>query len=276
MKRDQKEIWENIIGGAVLSNKDTSDIPTIHIKLGFNNFNYPMITKLLKIFLNDVYLKGVKDIESAYKTKDLRVVIDEETGVLESKSDYDNIITTSGINLNEIRIIKGIDQEKVYLNDVYLVYKSFGVEGARSLLINELKRTFSGGGANFNYQHLVVLADLMTYTGAIISIDRHGINKMELDPLARASFENTMDHFVNASIFNQKDRVKATSSRIMTGRVIPGGTGAFELMLDTQKLSNSEFLDDEYQGRTTFDGFKDNDLFKDIMENDDVNIDFLM
>ena len=98
---------------------------------------------------------------------------------------------------------------------------------------------------------------------------------MELDPLARASFERTMEHFINAAIYNQKDRIKATSSRIMTGRVIPGGTGSFELMLDTTKLANSEFLDDEYQGRTNFEGFGDNDLFKDIMENDEVNIDFL-
>jgi len=85
-----------------------------------------------------------------------------------------------------------------------------------------------------------------------------------------------MDHFLTASIFNQKDRIKSTSSCVMTGRVIPGGTGSFELILDTNKLADSEFLDDEYQGRTTFDGFKDNPLFKDILENDDINIDFLM
>lgn len=272
MKKDQKEIWENIIGGAVLTNKDTSDVPTIHIRLGFNNFNYPMITKLLKILLNDVYLKGVKGIESSYRQKDLKVIIDDKTGAIESKSGYENVITTDGINLDEIRLLKGVDQERVYLNDVHLVYKTFGIEAGRSILIAELKRTY---GDIFNYQHLVVLANLMTYTGDIISIDRHGTNKMELDPLARASFEKTMDHFINASIFNQKDRIKSTSSRIMTGRVIPGGTGAFELMLDTAKLANSEFLDDEYQGRINFEGFKDNDLFKDIMENDDVNIDFL-
>ena len=275
MKKDQKEIWENIIAGAVLSNQDTSDIPTIHIRLGFNNFNFPMITKLLKIFLNDVYLKGVNGITSAFNSKDIMIDMNDKTGEIDFKQDYDNVITTEGINLEEIRLIKGIDQERIFINDIALVYKMFGIEGARNILITELKRTFSGGGAEFNYQHLVVLADLMSYTGEIISIDRHGTNKMELDPLARASFERTMEHFVNAAIYNQKDRVKATSSRIMTGRVIPGGTGSFELLLDTNKLANSEFLDDEYQGRVNFDAFKDNELFKDIMENDEVNIDSL-
>ena len=115
----------------------------------------------------------------------------------------------------------------------------------------------------------------MTYTGDIISIDRNGTSKMELDPLARASFEKMMEHFVNAAVFNQKDRIKATSSRIMTGRVIPGGTGSFELMMDTEKLANSEFLDDEYQGRTQFEGFRDNALFEDIMGDGEVNVDFL-
>lgn len=275
MKKDQKEIWENILGGAVLSNQDTSDAPTIHIRLGFNNFNFPMITKLLKIFLNEVYLKGVKGIKGAFNSKDIMIDINDKTGAIDFKQNYDNVITTEGISLEEIRAIKGIDQERMYLNDIALVYNNFGIEAARNILITELKRTLSEGGTEFNYQHLVVLGDLMSYTGEIISIDRFGTNKMELDPLARASFERTMEHFINASIYNQKDRIKSTSSRIMTGRVIPGGTGAFELLLDTNKLANSEFLDDEYQGRINFEGFKDNELFKDIMENDEVNIDFL-
>lgn len=275
MKKDQKEVWENITGGVVLSNKDTSDVPVIHVRLGFNNFNYMILTKLLKIFINEIYLKGVSKINTSFINKDIFIDFNEKDGSVEFKKNYDNVIKTEGINLDEIRLIKGIDQERIYLNDVHLVYQTYGIEAARNLIITELKRTFDGGGASFNHQHLVVLADLMTYLGEIISIDRHGTNKMELDPLAKASFEKTMEHFVNASIFNQTDRVKSTSSRVMTGRAIQGGTGSFELILDTEKMANSEFLDDEYQGRIDFDQFKDNDLFKDIIENDNVNIDFM-
>lgn len=272
MKKDEKAIWENILGGAVLSNKDTSDVPTIHIRFGFTSFNYPMITKLLKILLNNVFIKGISGIDSSVLDTELMVKIDDKTGAVDTGNTKQNVIITNGINLEEIRQIKGIDQEHIYINDIHMVYKTFGIEAGRSILISELKTTY---GDKFNYQHLVVLVDLMTYTGDIISIDRHGTNKMELDPLARASFERTMEHFINASIYNQKDKVRATSSRIMTGRVIPGGTGSFELLLDTDKMAKSEFLDDEYQGRTNFEGFADNDLFKDIMENDEVNIDFL-
>ena len=45
----------------------------------------------------------------------------------------------------------------------------------------------------------------MTHLGEIISIDRHGLNKLDNDPMSKASFEKTMDHFVNAAIFNEKD-----------------------------------------------------------------------
>jgi len=275
MKKEKKELWENIMGGVVLSNKDTSDTPTIHIRLGLNNFDYPMIIKLLKSFMNDVYLKGVKGITGSDHSKEIRILFDEKTGAMESKPDYENVITAAGINLNEFRVLKGVNQERMYFNDVNFVYKTFGIEAARSILVTELKRTFNAGGAGFNYNHLVVLTNLMTYTGDIVSIDRNGTSKMELDPLARASFEKMMEHFVNAAVFNQKDRIKATSSRIMTGRVIPGGTGSFELMMDTEKLANSEFLDDEYQGRTQFEGFRDNALFEDIMGDGEVNVDFL-
>ena len=174
MKKDQKEIWENIVGGAVLTNKDTSDIPTIHIRLGFNNFNYPMVTKLLKIFLNDVLIKGVKGIKSSYTDKELSIEINDKTGELDASNTKENVIVTSGICLDEIRQVKGIDQERMYINDIQTVFKNFGIEAGRSILISELKNTY---GDKFNYQHLVVLADLMTYTGDIISIDRHGTNR---------------------------------------------------------------------------------------------------
>ena len=52
-----------------------------------------------------------------------------------------------------------------------------------------------------------------------------------------------MEHFINAALFNEKDNMKSVSSCIAVGKVFQGGTGAFDLLLDTPQsmfsLSNS-------------------------------------
>ena len=103
----------------------------------------------------------------------------------------------------------------------------------------------------------------MCHLGEIISIDRHGLSKIDMDPIAKASFEKTMDHFINAAIFNEIDNVNSVSSRIAVGRVINGGTGVFDLLLDTKKLENSEYIENE-STRITFIPLEEDSLIKDI------------
>ena len=98
---------------------------------------------------------------------------------------------------------------------------------------------------NINHNHLTVLVDFMTASGEITSIDRHGLGKLDVDPLAKCSFEKTMDHLLQAAVFNETDNMRSVSSKIMLGQVIPGGTGSFNLVLDTDKLVNSEYTTDE-------------------------------
>merc|ERR1712146_504475 len=105
-------------------------------------------------------------------------------------------------------------------------------------------------GGNFN--HISLLVDFMTHSGDITSIDRHGLGKLDIDPMSKASFEKTMEHFINAAIFNESDKLNSVSSKIMVGKVIPVGTGSFNLSLDTQKLINSEYTTDETGGRSEF------------------------
>ena len=58
------------------------------------------------------------------------------------------------------------------------------------------------GGSSVNYTHLSLLTDFMTHLGEIISVDRHGLNKVNIDPLTRASFEN-YEYFTNAALLTK-------------------------------------------------------------------------
>jgi DNA-directed RNA polymerase II subunit RPB1 len=160
-------------------------------------------------------------------------------------------------------------------NDIATILKRYGIEAARQLLLNEFKITY-GESSPINYNHLSVLVDQMCHLGEIISIDRHGMNKIESDPLAKASFEKTMEHFINAAIYNEKDTIKSISSRIATGRVIAGGTGAFDLILDTNKLIHSEYTENETGGRITFIKLEENPLIHDIMKYENSSLNFFV
>ena len=258
MKRNIKELISKITKLAILSNTDN----IIHIKFDMSVYNYTILTDFLNLVLDSVTLKGIDNIESTDIIEERFIEFDEKTG--EMTVSKENVVYTSGINFQQLNTLKGIDKTRTLCNDIYTTLVLYGIEAARSILYNELTNAFSGSSINHN--HLALLVDLMTHTGSITSIDRHGLKKLDSDPMTKASFENTMEHFINAALFNQKDSVDSVSSRIMVGRVIPGGTGAFELLLDMDKLENTEYTKDETGGRITFVPLEEEPIINDIMK----------
>ena len=268
LKRNIKDIVSKIDELAILNNNDN----VIHIKFKMNDFNYNILTSFFKIILKTITLKGIDNIDDTGMSQEMLVSFDEN-GNKQVEKEY--VVITSGINISELKYIKGIDFARTRVNDIYQTHKHYGIEACFQIIINELLFTFNAGGSGgINYSHLALLVDFMTHPGEIISIDRFGLNKLNIDPMARASFEKTMEHFVNAAIFNDVDKLNSVSSRVMVGRVIQGGTGCFDLLLDTEKLINSEYIEDETGGRTTFKPLDIDPLFEDIMTNDLNKIDF--
>lgn len=273
MKKNEKDIFTKISRCAILSNNIMNN-QIIHIRFNMSSFNYNLLTEFLKIILNQITLKGIDNVTSSDLINSRRLKFDQETG--ESKIIKEHVVFTNGINITKLNYIKGINHSRCACNDIGTIYKLYGVEAARQILFNEFIATYKAGGSDINHSHMSVLIDMMTHTGSIISIDRHGLNKVDSETLAKASFEKTMDHFIDAAIFNEKDHVNSVSARIMVGRVIPGGTGAFELMLDTNKLENSEYTKDENGGRITFPSLEEETLFVDIIKYGFTKNDFFL
>jgi len=264
MKKIEKDIFSKISRCAILSNTVVDD-PIIHIRFNMSSFNYNLLTEFLKIVLSQITLKGIDNIKSSDMINERKLSFDKETGDSVVSKQY--IVYTDGINFEKIKYIKGLNHSLCTCNSIAKIYRLYGIEATRQSLINEFNETFNAGGSkSVNHNHMAVLVDFMTHTGGITSIDRHGLGKVDSEPIAKASFEKTMDHFLNAAVFNEKDHIQSVSSRVMLGRVIPGGTGAFELMLDTDKLENSEYTQNENGGRVTFAGLEEETLFKDIMK----------
>jgi len=259
----EKEIFSRVVNCAILSSNENDINPIIHIRIELNNYDINKIIELQNYILTSFNLKGFEGITNIDVISQSQIEIDDN-GEIKNEDQY--ILLSDGINMSGIRSITGVDHTRIFTNDMYAIYTHFGIEAVRNALINEITELIK-----VNYHHIALLVDVMTHSGTLISIDRHGINRQDTDPLSRASFEKTMEQFLNAAAFNETDKLKSVSSRIIIGRMINGGTGYCNLMMDNDILENTEI---NVQPGTQEDSgiiLEENTIIDDLM-NKDSNI----
>jgi DNA-directed RNA polymerase beta' subunit len=240
-KRKERDIITLVSNICILSNSDNDPLPVVHIRLDLKEYDYQVIMDILHLITNTFKIKGIKGIKKAFVTKEIEKTFDEN-GKFVDKTEF--IITTQGINLDELFYLEGIDSSRTISNDVFATYSIYGIEATRSILLKEINEIFSTQASQeINYQHLSILVDIMTQNGGVTPLNRYGINKLETDPLSRASFEKTIEQLLQAAIYQEKDKVNSVSSRIITGRVIRGGTGMLDLLVDIDKLETTEYVE---------------------------------
>ena len=236
----KKVILYKVINGCIISNFDNSETPIIHIRFDINNPDNYTLIEIGQFILNKISIKGVASIDMVDRVDKQKVIeYDEDNGIKQNTNEW--VLYTSGIDLNKIKTNKYIDFNTVYINDIYMTYLNFGIEAARNLILIESDRLYSSSSNALNVSHVALLADVMTNTGNITSIDRHGINRLDTDPLSRASFEKTVEQLITAAAFNEVDHMRSVSSRIMAGRCFKGGTGLCDVLIDNDLIENSEY-----------------------------------
>lgn len=241
-KKKERELISLISNICILSNDEDDTQPIIHIRVDFKEYDYQYLLDLLGLITSIFKIKGIKGIEKTFVSKELEKTFDADGNIVD-KTEY--IIMTKGVNFDDIFYYDIIDTKRTLCNDMVLLHSIYGIEATRAILLKELSDIFYSKGQDINYQHLSIIVDIMTQNGAVTSLNRYGINKLETDPLSRASFEKTIEQLIQAAIFQEKDRINSVSSRIIAGRAINGGTGMVNLLLDTDKLENTEFIETE-------------------------------
>ena len=269
LKKNEKYFLSQLIGISILSNYDNNIEPIIHIRFEVNTFDYDLLLNFIEWIINNFKLKGLNKINNINIDNNSRIIeYDKDNKLIESN---EKVIYTEGINMLDIRFIPEIDLNRTYCNEINIINKYYGIEAARSALLKEFNQVYNE--YNLNPCHLTLLVDLITNMGIFTSIDRHGINKLDSDPLSRASFEMPIEQLLKASVFNEIDEIKTVSSRIMAGRVINGGTGLCKLILNNDLIINSEFIEDtQVINRSSFNKLKSNILIDDILNRSDFNI----
>lgn len=107
----------------------------------------------------------------------------------------------------------------------------YGVEAARSALLDEISGVFSAYGIGVDRRHLSLICDAMTAGGEYRPLSRIGINN-SASPLLKMSFETTCKFLTDATLTGDTDMMTSPSARLILGRPINTGTGAFDLRLN--------------------------------------------
>ena len=101
-------------------------------------------------------------------------------------------------------------------SDVWDICNVLGVEAAREYLLHELVSETTG----IHVSHLSILVDKMTFTGPvnIRPVNRHSMKKDSIGVFAKASFEESFTHFINAAVNGETDNANGLSASIVLGK----------------------------------------------------------
>ncbi len=190
---------------------------------------------MLKMLQNKILLgtivRGIPGLKSVSfnKTNDLYEAVDGRYQAVEQF-----VLDTDGSNMLDTMCHPDVDPTRCYSNNVHDMFENFGIEATRAILFKEISALFEE--TYVNYRHLCLLCEVMASRGRLMSVDRYGINKNNIGPLAKASFEQTEDIMLRAALYGELDPVTGVSANIMTGQPIRGGTSFSQLLLDEEAL----------------------------------------
>nr|MDO8135333.1 DNA-directed RNA polymerase subunit A'' [Candidatus Njordarchaeum guaymaensis] len=165
-------------------------------------------------------IKGVKGVK--------RVIIRKER-VPSGKEEY--VLYTEGTNLSQVIKVLGVDPTRTISNNIHEICETLGIEAARNSLIHEARNVLEEQGLDVDIRHIMLVADLMTRTGEIRQIGRHGISGEKESVLARAAFEVTVKHLLDASVAGEEDLLNGITENVIVGQTIPLGTGFIDLYM---------------------------------------------
>ncbi len=169
------------------------------------------------------------------KVRDLQISGIKNIGKVIIRKEDEYTLHTEGSNLGAILKIEGIDKKRTSTNDIFEIEQVLGIEAARNAIIHETIATLEGQGLSVDVRHIMLVADMMTHQGTVHSIGRHGISGEKSSVLARAAFEETSKHLLNASIRGETDDLTGVIENIIIGQPIPLGTGSVSVYMNEEK-----------------------------------------
>ena len=223
--------------------------------------NFMDFLKDIEKQLAELSLRGITDV-SRVELKEKNIMKFNVDGSVVPKKEW--CLETDGSNLLDILADDAVDITRIKTTDILEFHEVYGIEATREMIYRELCVVFAGSSQP-NPRHIQMLADIMTYRGKLMQIDRHGLNKnSEIGPIAKASFEEVMNIFTKAALFAEKDNMKGVSANILAGQFCKSGTNCFDILMDEEKLMEKVEIADYVE--SGYDGVGDTEVEREFMK----------
>ncbi|MEM4534480.1 MAG: DNA-directed RNA polymerase subunit A'' [Desulfurococcaceae archaeon] len=202
----------------------------------------PEEPQTIKVFLSEEYLDPSK-IERL-RTRVLQTMVKGVKGIkktiIQRRGD-EYVIIAEGSNLEEVMKIPGVNWRKIYTNNIHEIERVLGIEAARMAIIKEIKNTLDDQGLDVDIRHIMLLADIMTWTGHIRQIGRMGIAGEKPSVLAKATFETTVQKLVESAFAGEEDKLLGITENIIIGQIVPVGTGIVQVFMNPRTSVENEY-----------------------------------
>ena len=206
------QIKEAILRSKKLKLKDKNVFVESNLKLKIeppdtSRENLYFSMQIIKKRLGSVVVSGLETVSRAVINKR-----DKKPG--EVHDSY--VLAIEGTGLKDIMRTPGIDHRHCLSNNIDEIEKVLGIEAARATIINEIRFTMSSHSITVDIRHLQLVADLMTFKGAVLGFQRFGMVKMKDSVLLHSSFEKTNDILFDSAFHSRTDVIKGVSECIIT------------------------------------------------------------
>jgi len=254
------------------------DVPLVYIRFvkdysRSNESDMDTFTFLQSIVhsIVDITICGVPDIEKTFISENNIVFFDNDGNICK-KTEY--LVETDGINIQDVSCIKYVNTSRLICNDPQEINNIYGIEICRKVLLDEIKSVISDAGTYINNRHLLLLSDVMTNKGYIMSITRHGVGKNDANPLSKCTFEQSVDILFDATKEGKNNKLSGISENIMLGQLVNCGTGMVHVLPKESGNGNSSFYEnivlevddnEEYSNDDEYEPLKPSYLKKDFV-----------
>ena len=178
--------------------------------------------------LEKIHVCGIPGITEIFYVKEGTEWIVETNAC----NNYSRSSTTNVNNLRKIMAMPMVDETKTVSNNIWEIYETLGIEATNQFLVEEFMSIMDG----INECHAKLLVARMTYNGSIASISRYTLKNDECGPMGKASFEESLDNFLNAAVQGEIEPTRGVSASIICGKRSGTGTGIMSLKMDLNKI----------------------------------------
>ena len=167
-------------------------------------------------------VSGIPGIRDFYETTRTLTVTDGDGRVAEETR---ACVATLGSNLEHVCALPWVDVAHTSTNDLLEIFRVYGIDAYRAAVEEQLAAVLTSNSATVSRCYIRLIACQMCVTGTPCPLTFHGLAQGNTSTLKLATFERSLNSFVQAACEGHEDALRGISEATIVGKPVSVGTG---------------------------------------------------